>query len=125
MPKSTRRAATIALAVVALGMSACGGSDDEVEIPAQNADVLLQTLSDVRAAVEAGECTSATTDATQFVEAVNSLPKEVGEQTKNQLREAGENLRAMTQDPAECQEPEEEEPVEPEIGASGVEGEQG
>ena len=125
MPGPRRRlAATAALAAAVLGLAACGSSDDGT-IPPDDAEAMLATLSSVQENVDNGECTSATTDATQFVETVNLLPKDVGAETKEELRAAGENLVEMTQDETKCAEPGEDPVEDPDTGASGVEGEQG
>lgn len=126
MSKSKRRRATsAAFAAAMMGLAGCGGSGDEGTIPSQNADELLQQLSLVETNVADGNCTTATTEAQQFVLAVNALPKDVGAETKEGLRDAGENLVAMTQDPAECEEAEEDEVIEPDTGATGLSGEEG
>jgi hypothetical protein len=124
--QAPRRLATmIALAALSLGLAACG-EDEEGTIPRENAEILLQHLSGVEESVDAGDCTAATTNATQFVAAVDALPKEVGAETKDSLRQAGENLQAMTQDPGKCEEPAEEEPTTTtDEGATGFSGEEG
>jgi hypothetical protein len=123
MPGPRRRlAATAAIAAAALGLAACGSEDDGT-IPRDDAEAMLAFLSEVQSAVDAGACTSATTDASQFVEAVNQLPKDVGTETKEELRAAGENLVEMTQDETKCAEPDEDPP--PDTGTTGIGGEQG
>jgi len=118
-----RRVAAIALAALALGAAGCG-SDDEATIPQENAEALLALLSQVETSADRGDCTSATTDATQFVQGVNALPKEVGADTKEELRKAGENLVAMTRDPSKCEEPDEETTTTTTEGATGFSGEE-
>ncbi|MGI9020276.1 MAG: hypothetical protein ACR2G3_06160 [Solirubrobacterales bacterium] len=126
MPRTRRRASALAVTLLCiLGLAACG-SDEEGTIPPESAEVLLSALSEVEASVQSGDCTSATTDASQFLENVRLLPKQVGEETKADLFEAGNHLVELTQDPAKCQEPEEnEEPQVPETGATGFSEEDG
>ena len=109
---------TLVVVLSALGLSACGSGDDGT-IPPGDADALLATLSSVEDSVEAGDCTTATTDATQLVSQVDLLPKEVGEETKSELRDAANNLVALAQDPTKCEEPEEEQTTTTDTGATG------
>jgi hypothetical protein len=120
-PMSRRPGSSLALALVlsALGLAACG-SDEGGTIPQDDADALLATVDQVEASVDAGDCTTATTDATQLVTQINALPKEVGEETKAELRDAANNLAALTQDPTECEEPDEEQTTTTETGATGA-----
>jgi hypothetical protein len=102
-----------------VGVSACG-SGDEGTIPSSSSDELLAILSDVEANFEDGVCGPAQTDATQFVVQVNGLPKEVGFEVKDSLRQAGENLVSLIE--TECQEPDEPSPAPPPSGATGEAG---
>jgi hypothetical protein len=114
-------AAGAAATALGLGLGACG-SDSDGTIPPDQADALLAALTQVQESVEARDCTAAQTDARQFVEQVNALPREVGEETKNTLREAGNNLVAQTQDPAKCEEPDDGQTTTTEPGATGESG---
>lgn len=87
----------LALVLLALGLAACG-SDESGTIPQSDADALLATVAEIEQDIQARECTSAETDATQFVAAVNDLPKEVGVETKAQLRDAGTRLIELIND---------------------------
>ena len=109
----------IALALAALGLAACGSDDGN--IPRGDAEALLATLGEIERKVQAGECSSAHTDATQFVGQVEQLPKEAGTETKEMLRQAGRNLIELTQDPEQCSEPDPEVPDTGATGAFGVE----
>jgi hypothetical protein len=109
----------LVLALSALGLGACG-SGDEGSIPQDDAEALLATLSEVEESAEAGDCTTATTDATQLVNEVNLLPKEVGEETKADLRDAANNLVELTRDPTKCKEPDDERTTTTETGATGA-----
>ena len=105
-----------ALAAAALGVGACG-SGDEKTIPRSDAEALLATLAEIEQKVEEGDCSSALTDATQFVAQVNSLPRDVGVETKEALREGGQNLIKLGED--ECQE--QAPPVpDPDTGTTGA-----
>ena len=122
MPLPGRSPLALALAIVAMGLGACGSGDEEGTIPASNAEAMLATLAQVEENVNNGDCTSAQTDAQQFVTLVDGLPKEVGESVKADLREAGDNLVSKTQDPEQCQQPEDDTEPPPDTGASGVSG---
>jgi hypothetical protein len=102
--RSGRIAPALALVGAIVGLSACGSGDDGT-IPPDDAESLLTALEQVQQDVDNGDCSVAQTDATQFVGQVDALPKEVGVEVKNVLREAGENLRDMTGDPDQCKEP--------------------
>jgi hypothetical protein len=80
--------------LAAAGLAGCGGGDEGAggTIPPEHSQSLLAQLEDIRVAIDDDNCTSARTDATQFVEEVNALPEESGVELKEQLREAGQNL---------------------------------
>ena len=103
--RSWRKGLAAGLAAAALGAAGCG---EEGTIPRDDAQALLEALNEVESKVEEGDCSSAETDATQLVGAVNQLPSDVGADVKELLRAAGENLVRLTRD--DC---------EPETGATG------
>jgi hypothetical protein len=120
MTRSPRNALAAGALVAALALAACGSDSGDVTIPQDNADAMLAALDELQQKVDAGDCTGAQTDATQFVAEVNGLPKEVGEEVKTQLRAAGEDLIAKTQDPSQCGDGgEETTTTETETGATG------
>ena len=120
MSRSPRSALAAGAAFAVLGLAACGSGSDDVTIPQDNADAMLAELEELEAAVEADDCTAAVTDATQFVATVNALPKEVGEEVKTELREAGQDLIAKAQDPSQCGDTgEQTTTTETETGATG------
>ena len=112
---------TLVLVLSALALGACGSGDDGT-IPQGDADALLSTLDQIEQSVDAGDCSIATNVATQLVTQVNGLPKEVGEETKAALRDASNNLVALTQDPTKCEEPDQEQTTTTETGATGASG---
>jgi hypothetical protein len=84
---------TVIAALALAGLAGCGGGDEEGgTIPPENAESMLSQLDGVRSAIDEENCTTAKTDTSQFVEAVNGLPEETGVETKEKLRQAGENL---------------------------------
>ena len=101
--RSGRIAPALALVGAIVGLSACGSGDDGT-IPPDDATSLLDSLEQIQQDVDNGDCSVAQTDATQFVGQVDALPKEVGIEVKNVLREAGQNLQEMTGDPDKCKE---------------------
>ena len=91
------------LVVVALGVSACGSSgSDGVTIPKANSDQLLADLDQVQSACASQSRADAVTAAQDFVDTVNVLPKEVGTEAKDALRDAGANLKTLA---SNCEEP--------------------
>jgi hypothetical protein len=98
MPGLGKIRAACVLLVCGVALSACGSSDDDGTIPAANADALLAQLSQVQDAVNNGDCTTATANAHEFVDAVNQLPDTTGADTKAELRSAGENLETLAKE---------------------------
>ena len=108
-----RRAAKPLLVIVAAALLAGCGSDEEGTIPADDADTLISLLNAVEEAVADQNCEFAEDYASQFVDAVNQLPAEVDDEVKEGLREAGQQMTDLSQDPEQC---------DPDAGASGEEG---
>jgi hypothetical protein len=99
-----RRALALALAVVAMGVAACG-SDEGGTIPSGDAEALLNQLDEVQASIEDGNCEIAQSQVGQLREQVNLLPKEVGAETKGALFRLVGNLEDLVEDPSQCREP--------------------
>jgi len=114
MLRLARMSLPLALVLAALGLAACG--DDDGTIPPDRADALEAALEDVEAAVESADCTTARTDVTQLKDAVDQLPKDVGVETKGQLRELVNNLADLVDET--CEEPD----PPPDTGATGFGG---
>jgi hypothetical protein len=104
MPGQKRLAGALAVAAVAVAISACGSSDDKT-IPPQNSEQLTSALTAVETAIDNRECGNAQQEAQNFVEAVNELPESVGTEDKEKLRNAGENLEKLAADPNQCKAP--------------------
>jgi hypothetical protein len=108
-----RRATKPLLVIVAAALLAGCGSDEEGTIPAENADNLINLLNAVEDAAADQNCEFAADYASQFVDAVNELPAEVDDEVKEGLREAGQQMTELSQDPEQC---------DPDAGASGEDG---
>jgi hypothetical protein len=87
----------LALLFVLAALSGCGSDEIGGEIPPSNAEGLNASLEAVRTAVESSppQCTTAESNADQFVAAVNELPATAGADLKEALQEAGSNLRVL------------------------------
>jgi hypothetical protein len=89
------------LAMLMLIATGCGSdSSDEITIPKENSDQLLAALNQVQADCDSQMRSAAVNAAQNFVEGVNQLPKEVGTEAKDALRDAGENLKTLA---AKCE----------------------
>ena len=77
-----------------VGVAACG-SDEGGTIPKDAAGAMLEQLDQVEANVEDGECFLAGNDADQLEDQVNSLPKQVGVETKDDLRTLVTQLQSL------------------------------
>jgi hypothetical protein len=97
MPGTNRLPPLLALLFVLAALSGCGSDEIGGEIPQANAEELNASLEAVRAAVETSppQCTTAESNADQFVDEVNGLPADAGTELKTALRDAGENLRVL------------------------------
>jgi hypothetical protein len=83
------------LVALAATLSACGGGDQAVTIPQANANQLLGALDRVETACSAQLRSDAVSAANDFIAGVNALPKEVGTDTKDAMRDAGTNLKTL------------------------------
>jgi hypothetical protein len=117
MPGQKRLAGALAVAAVAVAISACGSSDDQTLTP-DEAQRLTSALSAVEAAINNRDCDLAQQRASDFVDAVNELPETVGTEDKETLRDAGENLEELAADPNQCK------PEQPATGETGISGQQ-
>jgi hypothetical protein len=102
MPGTIRLGALLALLAVAMALPGCGSDEVSGEIPADNAADLNSALASVRENIETipPDCAEAADQADEFVDAVNQLPLDAGEELKAELRAAGDNLRTLVSD--EC-----------------------
>ena len=82
---------------------------------------MIDQVDQIETAVDQGECTSAQTDVSQLQGAIFTLPKEVGVDTKNDLRDLATNLGNLVA--SQCEEPEAPDTTTtPDTGATGAEG---
>jgi hypothetical protein len=90
----------LALLFVLAALSGCGSDEIGGEIPPSDAVSLNTSLEGVSAAVESSppQCTTAESNADQFVADVNELPATAGADLKEALREAGVNLQQLVSD---------------------------
>jgi cell division septation protein DedD len=91
------------LGVAAAALVACGssGSSDRKElIPPRSADRLRSALSDVRSAVNAGNCDSAAQAVARARGVLVNLPRAVDDRLVSRLREGIDNLQKIA--PDEC-----------------------
>jgi hypothetical protein len=100
MPGKHGLRALLALSAIAVALSGCGSDEISGEIPAQNAEDLNAALAGVSNAVASQDCETAASQADEFVDQVNVLPADAGEELKAELRDAGENLQTLVD--AEC-----------------------
>jgi hypothetical protein len=99
MPGTSRIPPLVALLAAVAALSGCGSQDDiNGQIPATNADQLNAALNTVDTAVESNDCSTASSGADGFIDAVNELPATAGADLKAALQEAGANLRALVDD---------------------------
>jgi hypothetical protein len=100
-----RRRAAVALMTLALaaGVTGCGSDEsDDVTIPQDNAQAMLQALDDVETACGNSDSRGAQDAAAEFIDLVNQLPQSVGIKAKEALRDAGMNLKTLSSTSADC-----------------------
>jgi len=107
MPGTNGLTPLLALLFVLAALSGCGSDEISGEIPASDAARLNAALERVSAAVESGPqgCTTAASEADQFVEEVNALPADPAAELKGELQAAGKNLRTLVDQQCATTEP--------------------
>jgi hypothetical protein len=95
MPGTNRLLPLLALLFVLAALSGCGSDEISGEISQAEALELNNALNEVGTGVETQDCEGAQTAADQFVNEVNDLPLDAGEDLKTALRDAGNHLRAL------------------------------
>jgi hypothetical protein len=116
--RSGRISLALALAAGALGLSACG-DDEGGTIPPENADALLAEVETLEQSIEADQCSNAAASVARLQDQVDLLPKEVGEPTKDDLRDLTDNLQTLVA--SDCDEAQEapDTTTTPGTGATG------
>jgi len=102
MPGKKPLTALLALAATVTVVAGCGSSGADKTIPPADAQRLNEQLSAVQQAVAAGDCATALSSAQGFIDAVNTLPSTVGTDVKAPLQTAGDQLKTLASDPAQC-----------------------
>jgi hypothetical protein len=95
MPGTNTLRALLALIAATAALSGCGSDEISGEIPAENAGELKAALAGVRSEIESSDCDAAASRADQFIDEVNLLPLDAGEELKTELRNAGINLQTL------------------------------
>src|SRR5680860_1562821 len=95
-----RRSAAVALcgALLALGLAACGGSDDERLLPGENAAEIISNLEQVEELATNGQCASAEDAIEQIDAQVQALPATVSDELRQNLSTGLDRLREVTLD---------------------------
>jgi hypothetical protein len=90
------------LGVAAAGLVACGGGGDRSDlIPQRSADRLKSALSDVRSAVDDGDCEEAAQAVSRARGVLVNLPSAVDERLVARLEQGLDNLETVA--PRECE----------------------
>jgi hypothetical protein len=105
MPGTNTLRALLALFAATAALSGCGSDEISGEIPPENAGALKAALDGVRSEIESSDCDAAASEADQFIDQVNLLPLDAGEELKTELRNAGINLRTLVDNQCTVTEP--------------------
>ena len=92
-----------ALALVLL-VAGCGGSSDDVTIPADQAQEMLTQLETIRGSVDNKLCDTAQDQITTLGDQIDNLPDTATVEAKAELRDAAANLSTLIADDPRCQE---------------------
>jgi hypothetical protein len=104
MPGRPKIALLACVGALVIALSGCGSDDEGGTIPSDASDNLISLLDAVEDNVAGGNCELARKQADEFVDAVNALPADVGEEVKSGLRDGGSQLAELSADPSECEE---------------------
>ncbi len=99
MPAKKRLAVLIAIAAIAAAVAGCGSDEIKGTIPASNAAQLRSDLDAARSRKRERRLHGAKARVQDFVEHVDLLPATSGTALKEALRDAGDNLEQLVQEP--------------------------
>jgi hypothetical protein len=104
MPKQVR-STLLALILAATSAVAigCGGSGPSPSIPAQNAQVLLAKIAEIKANVDVGSCFVAADKTDDLLADIQDLPSSVNPDVTKALDNGANNLKLLLNDPSKCQ----------------------
>src|ERR687898_820496 len=89
-------------AVCATTLAACGG-DDEGTIPPESASVMLAALDEAQAAVEANECETVASAASEVSDEAAGLPSETDPEVRQAVIDGAEQLFRLARSPDKCE----------------------
>jgi hypothetical protein len=89
-------------AVCATTLAACG-SDDEGTIPPESASVMLAALDEAQAAVEANECETIASAASEVSDEAAGLPSETDPEVRQAVIAGAEQLFRLARSPDKCE----------------------
>ncbi len=103
VPRPKAILAVIAVAA-SLAVAGCGG-DNEGDLPPDDAATLLSQLEEVEANIDVGSCFVAADEADILIAEVQDLPSDIDTDLREALERGSEQLRALTEDPDQCERP--------------------
>lgn len=89
-------------AVCATTLAACGG-DDEGTIPPESASVMLAALDEAQAALEANECETIASAASEVSDEAAGLPSETDPEVRQAVIDGAEQLFRLARSPDKCE----------------------
>lgn len=89
-------------AVCATTLAACGG-DDEGTIPPESASVMLAALDEAQAALEANECETIASAASEVSDEAAGLPSETDPEVRQAVIAGAEQLFRLARSPDKCE----------------------
>jgi hypothetical protein len=89
-------------AVCATTLAACGG-DDEGTIPPESASVMLAALDEAQAALEANECETIASAASEVSDQAAGLPSETDPEVRQAVIDGAEQLFRLARSPDKCE----------------------
>ena len=84
-------------------MVGCGNSGPDPSIPADDAQILLAKIAEIRANVDVGSCFVAADKTDDLLADIANLPSSVNSQVKEALDNGANNLKLLLNDPEKCQ----------------------
>ena len=103
MPNKLRSVLLALILAASAGVVGCGNSNPDPSIPADDAQILLAKIAEIRANVDVGSCFVAADKTDDLLADVANLPSSVDSQVKEALDNGANNLKLLLNDPEKCQ----------------------